>query len=421
MSDSPDLQKVPASQLGITPHWIAPSAHAVLKTLNEGGYQAFLVGGAIRDAMLGREPKDFDVVTDARPNQVRDLFRRCRLVGRRFRLAHVRVGRDIIEVATFRADPNQLEQAHSGHRLSEDGQIERDNVYGTIEEDVWRRDFSVNALYYDFADKQVWDYVGGIADVKAGRLRLIGDPATRLKEDPVRMLRAVRFAAKLGLTFNEGLPELIRAQAEDMSAVSAARLFDEMLKVFHSGYAQKADEQVQSLGLFSALFPDAEISARHQAMWQLALASTDERIAQGKTVTPAFLLAVLYWGRVHGRLQNLRKMKKPPMEAAHQAVSEVVGQVRRMTIPRRFSLGVRDIVTLQHRLYRTRGKRCLRVLSHPRFRAAYDFLWLRAKAGELPEDLPRWWQTTQRCSQAEQNQRVDPKHEAQPKLDTAAL
>jgi poly(A) polymerase len=406
---------------------ISANALKVLYRLKEAGYQAFLVGGAVRDLLLGITPKDFDVATNAHPDQVKQLFRNCRLIGRRFHLAHVRFGNEIIEVATFRAahtpidDDNSVDEA--GHRvLDERGRIVRDNLYGTIDEDVWRRDFTANALYYNINDFSIWDYVGGVADARARVLKLIGDPQTRYREDPVRMLRAVRFAAKLGFTMHADTVEPIPKLAWMLDGIPPARLFDEVNKLFLAGFATSAFPKLQELGLLEHLFPDvaaalAEGETAASRLLRLGLAGTDERVRAGKPVTPTFLFAVLLWPAIRKAYESM-----PHQEGAMAA--ELVGaceivtarQQSRVAIPKRFTLPMREIIALQPRFERREGRRALRLLAHPRFRAAYDFLLLRAASGEVPEELAQWWTEIQTLPDEEKIARVEQRTgESQPK------
>jgi poly(A) polymerase len=377
---------------------ISPNALKVLYRLKDAGYQGHLVGGGVRDLLLGREPKDFDVATNAHPDEVRRLFGNCRLIGRRFRLAHVMFGKEVIEVATFRAlhDGND-EESHARH-VDDEGRIVRDNVYGTIEEDAFRRDFTVNALYYNIADFSVIDYAGGMDDLKAGMLRLIGDPVTRFREDPVRMLRAVRFATKLGFRIHPETERPIKDLASLLGDIPPARLFDEMLKLFMGGSALANFEATQHYGLFGQLFPLTEQSlTREQEHFPLILISrgmenTDQRIQQDKPVTPTFLFAVFLWQPVRELAARLQSEGQHPAQAMQHASSRIIAeQGRVMAIPRRFSLPMREIWMLQLRLEIAGGRRSQRVLGHPRFRAAYDFLLLRGEAGEVSKELCQWW------------------------------
>lgn len=347
--------------------------------------------------LLGREPKDFDVSTDAKPEDVRQLFRNCRLIGRRFRLAHVHFGREIIEVATFRA-LHADDAEESEDRVIENGRIIRDNVYGTIEEDAWRRDFTVNALYYNIADFSVVDYVGGMEDLRAGVLRLIGDAATRYHEDPVRMLRAVRFAVKLGFRIHPDTEAPIFELAPLLASISPARLYEEVLKLFLGGVAAQTFEALRHYRLFEQLFPVTEkvLAERREGpeleLVKRALVNTDTRIAEDKPVTPAFLYAALLWGPVKLRAAELQEGGMAEIPALQQASREVFEeQSQHAILPRRFSTQMREIWMLQPRLQRYAGKRAARMLEHPRFRAAYDFLVLRAAAGEPVGELADWW------------------------------
>lgn len=379
----------------------------MLYRLKSAGYQAHLVGGGVRDLLLGREPKDFDVATDATPEQVKEVFRNCRLIGRRFRLAHVHFGRDIIEVATFRSMQNPSEE---GDREVENGMLVRDNVYGTIEEDALRRDFTVNALYYNIDDFSVIDYTGGMEDLQEGVLRLLGDPETRYREDPVRMLRAVRFAAKLGFNINPACERPIFELSDLLQDVPAARLFEEVLKLFMGGMALESFEKLRHYNLFGQLFPETEESLSHEehdfpvTFVNRGLKNTDIRISEGKPVTPAFLFAVLLWEPVRQMADQLRAAGEAPLMAMQQAGSEAVfQQSRRVSIPKRFSIPMREIWNLQHRFQHRSGKRPHRLLTHPRFRAAYDFLLLRAAAGETDSELADWWTEFQEVSGEERN------------------
>jgi poly(A) polymerase len=386
----------------------------VLYRLKNAGYQAFLVGGGVRDLLLGREPKDFDVVTDALPEDVRQLFRNCRLVGRRFRLAHVRFGRDIIEVATFRGQAGDVElEEDVDHVKDESGRILRDNVYGTVDEDVWRRDFTANALYYNIADFTIWDYVGGVEDVRAGVLRPIGDAEVRYREDPVRMLRAVRFAAKLGFRIDAASDAPLAELGSCIQEVPPARLFDEVLKLLQAGHAMQSFELLRHYDLFRYLFPltDAELSRPEADSFRTllthGLANTDARIAEDKPVTPAFLLGVLLWGPVQRRAAQLEAEGSNEIIAIGAACEEIVRvQQQSVAIPRRFTTPMKEILGMQPRFLRRKGGGVLRLLSHPRFRAAYDFMLLRAEAGELDAEIAQWWTAIQSKDEAEQRKEV---------------
>jgi poly(A) polymerase len=382
----------------------------VLYRLKAAGFQSYLVGGGVRDLLLGREPKDFDVATDATPEQVKEVFRNCRLIGRRFRLAHVHFGREIIEVATFRS---MQDAAEPGDRETENGMLVRDNIYGTIEEDAVRRDFTINALYYNIEDFSVVDYAGGMEDLRAGVLRLLGDPETRYREDPVRMLRAVRFAAKLGFIINPACEKPLLELGSLLQSVPAARLFEEVLKLFMAGVALHSFEKLRHYGLFGELFPETEECLAHEdhefpiTFVTRGMQNTDSRIREGKPVTPAFLFAVLLWEPVRRLAEHLQEAGEAPLPAIQEAGNDVLmTQLERVSIPKRFSIPMREIWNLQHRFEQRAGKRPHRLLTHPRFRAAYDFLLLRAEAGEVDQELADWWTGFQEQDGEERNQMV---------------
>lgn len=408
---------IPRAEHAISRAFISESALKVLYRLKSAGFQSYLVGGGVRDLLLGREPKDFDVATDASPEQVQALFRNCRLIGRRFRLAHVRFGGDTIEVATFRATHQyEIDDEDSSRDLTlhESGRILRDNVYGTLEQDAFRRDFSINALYYDIRDFSIVDYVGGLADLRAGQLRLIGDPEQRYREDPVRMLRAARFAAKLGFRIHPQTEQPITRLAPLLSDIPPARLFEEILKLFLYGFGVQAFESLRHYGLFAQLFPgtDAALSVEEQGFPHVfiakALASTDARVAEGRPVTPAFLLAALLWEPVRQRAAALQASGMHPGDAYRQAAHEVVDeQVTHVALPRRFVTPMIEIYQMQPRFLQREGKRPMRLLGHPRFRAAYDFLLLRAEAGDAEQDLADWWTQLQTASGDQQHAMLD--------------
>lgn len=372
----------------------------MLYRLKSAGYESYLVGGGVRDLLLGREPKDFDVATDARPDQVRLLFRNCRIIGRRFRLAHVQFGDEIIEVATFRSNQGPVDEeagrADIAHNNS--GRILRDNMYGSLEQDAFRRDFTVNALYYDIRDFSLKDYVDGLADLRTGTLRLIGDPETRYREDPVRMLRAIRFVAKLGFRIHPATSSPIARLSPSLADIPPARLFEEILKLFLYGFGLQSFEALRQHGLFAHLFPrtDAMLETEEQGFPRTfvsrALANTDARVNAGKPVTPAFLFAALLWDPVRQYMGSLESNAVPPAEALRRAIDEIITeQVRHVALPRRFAMAMIEIYHMQPRFWQREGKRPLRLLAHPRFRAAYDFLLLRAAAGEIDQELADWW------------------------------
>jgi poly(A) polymerase len=433
---------IPRAEHNVSRAQISDNALKVLYRLKEAGYASLLVGGCVRDLMLGREPKDFDVVTDARPDQIRELFRNARIIGRRFQLVHVHFGREIIEVATFRAIPHDPDEWAASDDV-EDGEMLRDelagtealepdeavepaarrrapapeangqNIFGSQEEDALRRDFTVNALYYDIRDFSVRDYVGGVADLRAGVLRMIGDPETRYREDPVRMLRVVRFAAKLGLRIEEQTAAVIQPLAHLLASVPPARMFEEVLKLFHGGHALDTYEMLRHYGLFRFLFPEAEDSLAgeeenfpHMLLPQ-ALANTDKRVIEDKPVNPAFLFAAILWEPVRERTALLTANGMHPHEAQIRAAEEVLReQQRHVSIPKRFSFPMREIWFLQSRFGRRQGKNAFKLLENKRFRAAYDFLLLRAHAGEEPQELADWWTRIQEVDEGARNKMV---------------
>jgi poly(A) polymerase len=538
--DAPNAAPLPApriiarSEHSVSRAGISPNALRVLYRLREGGFQGFLVGGCVRDLLLGLQPKDFDVATDALPEQVRKLFRNCRLIGRRFRLAHVFFGREIIEVATFRAasapsqgeeplpeadadeadapeadalkidldddaddddaevadlddDDDDDDDADNEHDdvaagaapegeslrppssapteprpeappgrteprpddvrfrqpdrepaaqparaqaapvrsadaddddvdrvLDEHGRILRDNVYGTIDADVWRRDFTANALYYNISDFSIWDYCSGFEDIAARRLRLIGDPETRFREDPVRMLRAARFEAKLGFDIEPATAGALARLKGLLTNVPPARLFDETLKLFLTGHGASSLDVLRRRGLFAELLPatDAYLNANPNGLVEKLLVqglkNTDARAQAGKPLTPTFLFALLLYGPI------AREIEATPPERWHEigtildACERAVREAQRhMSIPRRFSLGIREMFALQPRLEHPRGRRALRVLEHPRFRASYDMLLLRADLRLASPEMADWWTRIQQVSAEERAQMAD--------------
>jgi poly(A) polymerase len=418
---------------------LSPNAMRVLYRLRDAGFQAFLVGGCVRDVMLGREPKDYDVATNALPDEVRQLFRNCRLVGRRFRLAHVLFGREVVEVATFRAssapspseepladaDPEEgeapevdedadLEGAPLERVLDEHGRILRDNAYGTIDEDVWRRDFTVNALYYNVADFSVWDYVGGADDLAAHRLRLIGDPETRYREDPVRMLRAARFEAKLGFHLDPATAEPLPRLRYLLAGVPAARLFDEVVKLFLTGHGERSLAVLRERELLEILLPDVDAYLRQhpgslvEQLLLQGLRNTDARVAVDKPVTPVFLLALLLYGPIARHIESLPPQRWHEISAILEACDRALRDASaRVTIPRRIALGVRDMFALQPRLEQPRGRRALRLLEQPRFRAAFDLLLLRAERGLASPEVAQWWTRLQEATGEERERLLE--------------
>lgn len=404
-----------------------------MSRLRKEGHQAYLVGGAVRDLLLGGRPKDFDIATDATPEAVHAAFRNSRIIGRRFRIVHVRFGREIIEVTTFRGhhdggDKKAKGRSENQSRQSASGLLLRDNVYGTLAEDAARRDLTVNALYYDSATFEVLDYVDAMPDLEARKIRIIGDPAQRFTEDPVRMLRVVRFAAKLNFNIDSPTADAIPACSHLLGEIPAARLFDEFLKLFLSGYAEETFNQLMRFDLLRFLFPDTN-DCFHDSdsalrLVQIAMRNTDARIAQEKPVTPAFILAALLWPVVKELAIHIEERGEPPMVAMNHAGHQAIGEaVRHVSIPRRFSQPMREIWEFQLRLQRRTGRKAAELVDHRRFRAAYDFLLLREEAGEITgaEDetsLGEWWTEFQtlpfeeRIKKAGSNQRKRPRKRA---------
>lgn len=380
--------------------------------LKKADFEAYLVGGCVRDLLLGREPKDFDVATNASPEQVKQIFRNCRIIGRRFRLAHVFFGREIIEVATFRgSEPEESDQ----QVVHEDGRLLRDNVFGSLEEDVWRRDFTVNALYYNIRDFSVVDYTNGMQDHANGVLRLIGDPQVRYREDPVRMLRAVRFAVKLGFSLHPDTERPIHDQYELLKSIPSARLYDEMLKLFLSGYGLQTFEMLRHFGLFAVLFPatDKCLETQDHDFPRLfiarALENSDKRFADGKSLTPYFLLAALLWEPLQIQAQKRIKHGENETIAWQNAANEVLtAQIKITAMPRHITQAMRDVWFLQNKLTRTTGSRPFRLLEQPKFRAAYDFLQLRAETGGADPELVTWWTRFQEAGEEDRQKLSTP-------------
>jgi len=479
-ANRPKARIIPRAEHSISRSAISPNALRVLYRLREAGYEAFLVGGCVRDLLIGITPKDFDIATSALPEEVKRTFRNCRLIGRRFRLAHVFFGREIIEVATFRAmsapevgeelpelaaadldddvddellddvdDIDEVEEsqvlAEAGphqtgfHRNSplrerdrsrhagagnddddedrvtdEHGRILRDNAYGTIDDDIWRRDFTANALYYNIADFSIWDYCNGVEDIAARRLKLIGDPATRYREDPVRMLRAARFEAKLGFTLDGETGSLIPRLRELLGSVPPARLFDETLKLFLTGHGAMSLVVLQRHGLLAELLPTvASYLNRHpdgavSRLVRQGLVNTDQRVAAGKPVTPTFLFALLLYGPFAEIIEKQPQEKWHDIGTIVDAVDRAArGAQGRIAIPKRFSLGVREMFAAQPRLEQPRGRRALRMLEQPRFRAGFDLLLLRADMGLASRELADWWTKVQEVSQTDRDRMAD--------------
>lgn len=388
------LHIIPRDHHPVSRRLISPSALKVMHKLHEHGYQAFLVGGGVRDILLNLNPKDFDIATNAHPEQVHALFRNSRLIGRRFKLVHILFGRDTIEVATFRGQAEAHEEKQSEH-----GMLLRDNVYGTIEEDAIRRDFTVNALYYSPKDFCIYDYVNSIDDIHHRCIRLIGDPQTRYREDPVRMLRAIRFAAKLDFSIEDNTRKPIYELAPLLGNIAPARLFDEVLKLFLSGQGLSIYKSIKHFNLFEPLFPGVNHTLNqhpkkhlYNAFIEHGLKNTDERIQADKPVTPAFLYATLLWPEVDRIWCQLKDNGVSDFPALQQASQHALNlQVKHIAIPKRFSLMMKEIWEYQIRLRKTQGNKPFQLIEEPRFRAAYDFLILRESAGENCHGLGKWW------------------------------
>jgi poly(A) polymerase len=390
---SETMLRLPREQHGLSRESVSPPAAKVCAALREAGFSAYVVGGAVRDLLLGIAPKDFDVATDARPEQVRPLFRRALIIGRRFRLVHVMFGSETVEVSTFRgADTGTAEK-------DEHGRVLRDNVFGTQEEDARRRDFTVNALYFDPHTEEIVDFHGGLADLKKRTLCVIGDPVTRYREDPVRMLRAVRLAAKLGLTLDPATREPIRELAPLMERVPPARLFDEMLKLLLSGHASACLRQLRDVGLHKGLLPLLDVILEQplgERFVTLALAQTDERVLNDRPVSPAFLFAALLWHEVLAAWKQRQARGERALPALEHAMDEVLDtQCAKLAITRKLTATMRELWSLQPRFEQRSANRAFRLLESPRFRMAYDFLALRAASGEVSADLEEWWRAFQ--------------------------
>jgi poly(A) polymerase len=417
-SQKPSLGKrqvVPAKVHGINVEWVDERALSVVRTLQDRGFKAYIVGGAVRDLLLGLKPKDFDVATNATPEQVKSAFRRSFIIGRRFRIVHVVYGRgrehEVIEVSTFRAhldnaDATQVtgnersskqELAGMKHAVDASGRVLRDNVWGPQDEDAARRDFTINAMYYDPETGEVIDYHGGIADAKKKVLRMIGDPATRYREDPVRIIRAVRFVAKLsdlGFSLEAKTAAPLKRMLKLLAEVPQSRLFDEMLKLLQTGHALASVTQLKLLGLQKGIYPllDVVVARSDEEFVTTALLDTDRRVGEGKPVAPSFLLACVLWSDVREGW-NERRIKQPPFPALQDAIDEVFDS-RIGDVSGRGKLGadMRDIWLMQPRFEKRVGSGPWTLVDHVRFRAAFDFMRLRADVGEIDELLADWWQ-----------------------------
>ncbi|HTH43448.1 MAG TPA: polynucleotide adenylyltransferase PcnB [Oxalicibacterium sp.] len=378
-----------AKEHGIDPKLVSANAVRVTNTLQQAGFKAFLVGGAVRDLLLGVKPKDFDIATNATPEQVKKLFRRAFIIGRRFQIVHVMFGQDLLEVTTFRGASSE------DAPKDEHGRVLRDNTFGEQHEDAVRRDFTINAMYYDPATQTVLDYHGGMEDIRNKTLRIIGVPEARFREDPVRLLRVVRFAAKLNFTIAPETRAPIAVMAPLINNVPAARVFDEMLKLLMSGHAWACLQQLRKEGLHHGLLPLLDVVMEQplgEKFVRLALANTDERVKQGKGVSPGFLFASLLWHQVLEKWKAYQAAGEYPIPALHLAADDVLNtQTDTLALQRKIAADMRDIWAMQPRFDRRVGKTPYKLLEHPRMRAGYDFLLLRCASGEIDQELGDWW------------------------------
>ncbi len=412
---------IPREQHRISKTNISVNALKVLNRLHHAGYEACLVGGSVRDLLLGIVPKDFDVATNAKPNEVNRLFRNSLVIGRRFRIVHVQFGREIIEVTTFRGGEEHHEEGHTEHKKDPHGMIIRDNIFGDISQDAKRRDFTINALYYNIADFSVIDFTKGYQDLNDRVIRLIGNPEIRYKEDPVRILRAIRFSAKLDFTIHPETAEPIKRLVHLIKNVPSARLSEEIFKVYHNGASQKGHQLLCEYGLFNLCFPAAasalNTSSSHtkkeearqtgQKIINQALENTDHRYAARKPIMPAFLLAALLWYPMQQEIRRFKQEGDTLLESLEKSMAHTIHtQNQAVAIPKRYWQAVREIWVLQYRFSRRQGTRAFRLLQHPRFRAAYDFLLIRALAGDETVELADWWTTFQEVSEEEREAMV---------------
>ncbi|MBI4190491.1 MAG: polynucleotide adenylyltransferase PcnB [Betaproteobacteria bacterium] len=396
------LKIIPFKAHRIARERISRCAATTCEALQQHGFAAYVVGGAVRDLLLGREPKDYDVATGARPEQVRAIFRRSRIIGRRFRLVHVMCGNETVEVSTFRGPTDGA--ADDQQTTDEHGRILRDNVFGTVEEDARRRDFTVNAMFYDPVREEVHDYHDGVADIKARKLRMIGDAARRYREDPIRMLRAVRLAASRGLEIESRTRRPIRALADLLHNVPQARVFDEMMKLLLSGHAAEGVRRLRKEGLHHGVLPLLDVILEQslgERLVMLALANTDQRINADKSVSPGFLFAALLWHEVLVAWKKIEAQGMPTIPALYHAMDQVLQvQAEKLAIPRRFGADMKDIWALQPRFLNRSGRRPYHMLGHMRFRAGYDFLLLRCTSGEIDAEIGDWWERFQHADEA---------------------
>lgn len=419
-ADNRQLHIIPFKQHGIRHNQISPCALKVTHELQKSGFLAFIVGGAVRDLLLGLDPKDFDVATNATPEQVRSAFRRSRIIGRRFRLVHVMCGNETVEVSTFRGPLTDgvNDSLETNNHTDQHGRLLRDNVFGSQQEDASRRDFTMNALFYDPSSEEIHDYLDGYSDIKAKRLRIIGQPVTRYREDPVRMLRAVRLAAKLDLQIDPETAQPIGDLAPLLQNVPPARLFDEMLKLLLSGHALACIVALRARGLHHGLLPMLDVILEQplgERFITLALEKTDERVQQDKHVSPAFLFASLLWHEVLSTWNNYKSTGKKPFIALFEAMDEILSkQQKNLAIPRRFCATIQEIWAMQPRFESLAGRKPFRLISHPRFRAAYDFMLLRCESGEINAELGIWWKNFVDADQ-DKRENMIPKPAATPK------
>lgn len=411
-------QIIPRQDHTISRANISENALRVLYRLKKAKFDAYLVGGCVRDLLLGKKPKDFDVATNAHPEQVRKLFKNCRLIGRRFRLAHIYFGREIIEVATFRA--NASDPADKHQHIS--GLLLRDNVYGTLEDDVWRRDFTMNALYYNIADFSLTDYCNGLKDLNHGIVRIIGEPQKRYYEDPVRMLRAIRFASKLDFKLDPETAEPIKELGWLLEHVAPARLFEEILKLFLTGHALKSYQALAEYKLLDRLFPDlidvttGEVPLISQTLIQKALHDIDQRIHHGKTVSPSFLFAAFLWHLYQKQMKVLKNAGLKEASSSEQAIEIILAKQAQYTaIPKRCTAGMREIWTLQIAMSKRRPRQLDFIVAHRRFRAAYDFMLLRSVTEEEAKEISQWWTDYQHADEVTQKQMAEAISLAMPK------
>lgn len=411
-STSEATQTIPAEDHGIDSRDISHGSYKTIEQLQRAGFDAYLVGGGVRDLLLGGAPKDFDVATNATPEQVKKVFRNARIIGKRFRIVHVRFGREIVEVTTFRGSHTDARSSRDASQ-SDQGVLLRDNVYGDIQSDAVRRDFTINALYYNPISGEVLDFCGGLRDLKTRVIRIIGEPEARYKEDPVRLLRAARFAGKLGFNIDPVTEKPIREHGDYLSHIPPARLFEEVLKLFMSGQAAATLSKLREYDLLQYLFPATDYCLNHgsdfdRKLVEQATINTDKRIRQGKRITPAFIYAAFLWSPLQASMRPLiEDDNMSPQEALLQASQGIISQQLACTaIPKRFLIPMRDIWHLQLRLPRRDRGRAYATLEHQRFRAGYDFVLLREQAGENLEGLGDWWTKFQFASEEDREAMV---------------